>query len=135
MNSPFPRLLRATLIFIALVQFVLGAAFLLAPQAAVHTLGLSATPDWANWLFGQWAARCIGFGIGMLVAARNLAQAAPWIWAMIVVQALDWGVTLKYLLAGAVTLPQVSTAPFVPILFIVLLLIAMPRAARRAQER
>lgn len=131
MVSPYPRLLRATLIFIALVQFMLGAAFLLAPQTMEHTLGLSATPDWANWLFGQMGARFIGFGIGMLVAARSFALAAPWIWTMILVQAIDWIVTLKYLLAGSITLPQVSTAPYFPLLFIALLLVAMPRAAKR----
>lgn len=131
MISRHPRLLRATLIFIALVQFLLGTAFLLAPHAAVHALGLSATPEWANWLFGQMGARFIGFGVGMLVAARNFAQAAPWIWTMIFVQAVDWIVTLKYLLAGSVSLPQVSTAPYFPVLFIMLLLIAMPRTAKQ----
>ncbi len=131
MVTPYPRLLRATLIFIAVVQFILGIMFLFAPREAVQVMGLAVTPDWANWLFGQMGARFIGFGIGMLVAARNIAQAAPWIWTMIFVQAVDWVVTLKYLLAGSVTLPQVSTAPYFPILFIVLLLIAMPRAARQ----
>jgi hypothetical protein len=131
MVTRHPRLLAATLIFIALVQFILGATFLLAPQTAVQAMGLSATPDWSNWLFGQMAARFIGFGIGMLVAARNIAKAAPWIWIMILVQAIDWIVTLKYLLAGSVTLSQVSTAPYFPILFIVLLLISMPRAAKQ----
>ena len=131
MISHHPRLLRATLIFIALVQFLLGAAFLLSPHAAVHALGLSATPEWTNWLFGQMGARFIGFGVGMLVAAWNFAQAAPWIWTMIFVQAADWIVTLKYLLAGSVSLPQVSTAPYFPVLFIVLLLIAMPRTAKK----
>lgn len=134
MTSRYPRLLRATLIFIAVVQFILGAAFLLMPQTAVQTLGLSATPDWANWLFGQMGARFIGFGIGMLVAARNFTQALPWIWAMILVQAMDWIVTLKYLLAGSVTLPQVSTAPYFPLLFIALLLIAMPRTAKQGKR-
>ena len=135
MISRYPRLLRATLIFIALVQFILGAAFLLAPQPTVQALGLSATPDWVNWLFGQMGARFIGFGIGMLIAARNFAQATPWIWSMILVQAIDWIVTLKYLLAGSITLPQVSTAPYFPPLFIALLLIAMPRAAKQGQHQ
>lgn len=130
MGSRYPRLLRATLVFIAVVQFVLGAAFLFAPQSTVQILGLSATPGWANWLFGQMAARFIAFGIGMLVAARDPLRAAPWIWLMILVQAIDWVVTVKYLAAGAVSLSQVSTAPYLPVLFIALLLVAMPRAKR-----
>lgn len=134
MVSRYPRLLRATLIFIAVVQFMLGLLFLLAPREAVHALGLAATPDWTNWLFGQMGVRFIGFGIVMIVAARNIAQATPWIWTMIFIQAVDWIVTLKYLLAGSVTLPQVSTAPFFPLLFIVLLLIAMPRTMKQGQR-
>ncbi len=133
MVTPYPRLLRATLVFIAIVQFVLGAAFLFAPQGAAHAMGLPPVPDWANWMFGEMAARAIGFGAGMLVAARRVAQAGPWIWSMIAVQALDWIVTLKYLLSGSIQLGQVSTAPYLPVVFIVLLLIAMPRSRQGGQ--
>ncbi len=133
MLSPYPRLFRGTLFFIATVQFILGLVLLLAPERFADSLGFAVTPAWANWLFGQMAARAIGFGFGMVVAARHIEQARPWIWAMIVVQALDWLVTLKYLLAGAMSLGQVSTAPYFPILFIVLLLLTMPKTRTAAQ--
>ncbi len=127
MSSRFPRLLAATLWFTAVVQFVLGAAFLAAPEQAAHVLGLSPAPGWANWLFGMMAARFLGFAFGMAVAARNPAGARSWITAMIGIQVIDWIVTLKYLALGAVTLAQLSTASFLPILFVVALAIAMPR--------
>lgn len=129
MESRFPRLLAATLWFIAAVQFVLGAAFLAAPEKAAQLLGLGVAPGWANWLFGMMAARFLGFGFGMGVAARSTSEARSWIAVMIGVQAIDWIVTLKYLALGAVTLSQVSTASFLPIMLVVVLLAAMPRSA------
>ena len=130
MTSRFPKLLRATLWVIAVIQFVLGTAFLAAPEQMANMLGLSVAPGWANWLFGMMAARFLGFGYGMVVAARNPDKARPWIKAMIAIQAIDWLVTLKYLSAGAVTLAQVSTASFLPVVFVVVLIIGLARPAR-----
>lgn len=135
MISRFPRLLAATLWFVAIVQFVLGAAFLAAPEQAAHALGLSPAPGWANWLFGMMAARFLGFAFGMAVAARNPVGARSWIVAMIGIQAIDWIVTLKYLALGAVTLTQVSTASFLPVLFVIGLAIAMPRTVAATGAR
>lgn len=129
MASRFPRLLTATLWFIAAVQFVLGAAFLAAPERTAQLLGVGVAPGWANWFFGMMAARFLGFGFGMGVAARWPSEARSWIAAMIGVQAIDWIVTLKYLALGAVTLSQVSTASFLPVLFVVVLSAAMPKSA------
>jgi len=129
MHSPFPRLLRGTLFLIAIVQFALGIAFVLAPEASAQALGLPPATGWANWLFGQFGARALGFGVGMLVAARHIEQARPWIAGMILVQVIDWLVTLKYLYLGDIALNQVSTAPYFPLLFIALLWVAMPRRA------
>ena len=130
MTSRFPELLRATLWVIAVIQFVLGTAFLAAPEQTANMLGLSVAPGWANWLFGMMAARFLGFGYGMVVAARNPDKARPWIKAMIAIQAIDWLVTLKYLSAGAVTLAQVSTASFLPVVFVVVLIIGLARPAQ-----
>ena len=129
MTSRFPKLLRVTLWFIAVVQFVLGAAFLTAPELAAHSMGLSVAPEWTNWLFGMMAARFLGFGYGMLVAARDSDMARPWIKAMVAIQLIDWLVTLKYLVAGAVTLAQVSTASFLPVVFVAILVMGLPRPA------
>lgn len=125
--SRHPRTLSFTLWFIAIVQFVLGAGFLVAPQGMASALGLAATPGWANWMFGMMAARFLAYGYGMLLAARDPAGSLPWLRSMVVIQLIDWGVTVKYLLAGAVTLAQVNTASFLPLVFVALLLWAWPR--------
>lgn len=121
------KLLSPTLRLIAIVQFVLGLGFALAPEASAHWLGLSPAPGWANWLLGMMAARFLAFGYGMWWAAARPAQARLWIQCMVFVQAVDWLVTLKYLALGVVTLAQVSTASFLPVLFILVLVLGRPR--------
>jgi len=125
-------MLSFTLRFIAVVQFVLGAGFLVAPEGMASLLGLAATPGWANWMFGMMAARFLAFGYGMLVAARDPAGNLSWLRSMVAIQLVDWAVTVKSLLAGAVTLAQVSTASFLPLVFVALLWWCWPRTPRSA---
>jgi hypothetical protein len=128
--SRHPRILSFTLWFIAIIQLVLGAGFLVAPDGMASVLGLAAAPGWANWMFGMMAARFLGYGWGMLMAARDPAGSLPWLRSMVAIQLVDWGVTVKYLLSGAVTLAQVNTASFLPLVFVALLWWAWPRASR-----
>ena len=127
MHSTFQKMLSPTLRFIAVVQLALGLGFALAPEATASWLGLAPAPGWANWLLGMMAARFLAFGYGMWVAAQHPEQARLWIGSMVFVQAVDWLVTVKYLYLGAVTLAQVSTASFLPVLFILVLVLGMPR--------
>ena len=130
--SSHPRALGLTLWFIAIVQLVLGVGFLIAPEGMASALGLAVVPGWANWMFGMMAARFLGYGYGMLVAARAPSPSLPWLRSMVIIQLIDWGVTVKYLMSGAVTLAQVNTASFLPLVFIALLLWAWPRQVREA---
>lgn len=131
MLTVHPRILTLTLRLIAVVQAVLGLAFLAAPETAAHALGLAPAPEWADWLFGMMAARFLGFAFGMWVAADRPAVSRSWLIAMIGIQAIDWAVTLKYLALHAVTLAQVSTAAFLPVLFIAVLVFGFPRSPVR----
>lgn len=130
--SPRPAALRFALRFIAAVQLVLGLGFLVVPEGMATALGLAATPGWSNWMFGMMAARFLGYGYGLLIAARDPAAHLPWLRSMVVIQLIDWAVTVKYLTAGAVTLAQVNTASFLPLVFVGLLWWSWPRAARGA---
>ncbi len=125
--------LKITLYVIAAAQVVLGLLFLLVPGQAADVLGLEpAAPDWVAWLFAMMAARFLGFGFGMAWAARHPDQAASWVDAMIGVQALDWLATVAYLAAGDVTLSQVTTASFLPVVFVVALVRYHPRRLQLA---
>ncbi len=76
-TSPAPdrtssgRALRVTLYTIAAFQLVLGAAFLVSPRGTAGSFGLPAAPGWTGWLFAMMAARFLGYGWGMIVAART----------------------------------------------------------------
>ncbi len=105
----------------------------MAPEASAALLGLALAPGWANWLLGMMAARFMAFCYGMWMAARHPAQARLWIGSIVFVQAVDRLVTVKYLALGAVTLAQVSTASFLPLVFITILWLGMPNADHASQ--
>ena len=92
-GSPTPTaakpLLRITLYVIAVFQFVLGAAFLANPAGTARLLGLPPAPGWTGWLFAMMAVRFLGYGVGMLAAARDPRRHLLWIDTMIAIQAVD----------------------------------------------
>lgn len=122
--KPFRFVLR----LIAIVQCSLGTSFLLAPGPTARLLGLTPdAPGWTNWLFAMMAARFLGYGYGMWRASQQPEAALSWIDSMVGVQAMDWIGTVVYLLRGEVTLRQVTTASFLPLVFIGALLWWHPR--------
>lgn len=114
------RILKRTLIVIGIVQVLLGVVLLI-PGLMAAAVDLPEAPDWVDWLLAMFGARALGFGAGMFVAARDPGQHGAWIMTMIGVQAIDWIATISYLMTGAVTLSQVTTAAFLPVVFIALL--------------
>ncbi len=118
-------ILKRTLIVIGVVQVVLGIGFVV-PGLFQQVIGLEEAPAWVDWLFVMFGARALGFGFGMFVAARAPERNLPWIRAMIGIQGIDWVGTLAYLATGAVTLAQVTTAAFLPVVFVVILVRHMP---------
>ena len=114
------RILKPTLVIIGVVQLVLGIVFLV-PGLFASTMGLEEPPDWVNWQFAMLGARFLGFAFGMFLASRDPRRHLAWIQAMIGIQAIDWVGTMAYLTTGAVTITQVTTAAFLPLVFIVIL--------------
>ena len=129
------RPLQVTLVVIATFQVLLGACFLVAPTGTAQLLGLPAAPGWTSWLFAMMAARFLGYGWGMVVAARDPIGQRSWIDTMTVVQAIDWLATVGYLAAGDVGLRNVTTAAVAPLVFVSVLLWFRPRLAAAAEDR
>lgn len=121
--------LRVTLGVIAAFQIGFGALFLFAPAVYPAAVGLDAVPAWAPWMFAMFSARAFGFGVGMILAMRDPLRYRSWIAVMVGVQAIDWIVTMGAVVQGALTVAQVSTAGFMPVIFIVVLILAFPRTA------
>ena len=132
-NRP-SRLTRGTIILIAVVQIILGGVFIFAPDTFASLEGLPTAPAWTAWIFGMFGARSLAFGAGMLWALTDLRRNASWLVTMIGVQMVDWLATLWALQAGKVTLMQVSTAPFLPVLFILVLALELRRQTRTADQ-
>lgn len=126
--------LRLTVAAIAIAQVGLGLGYLLAPSAFNGLLGLSTAPAWTAWPFAMLGARFLALGFGMLLVLRDPVANRGWIQAMIAVQALDWGGTMGALLSGSVTLGQVATAPFLPVVFVAGLVLGYPRAESRERR-
>lgn len=129
------RPLKLTLAVIGTFQLVIGLLFLIAPARAAAALDLTpVAPGWVNWLFAMMAARFLGYAYGMLVAARHPERATAWIDTMIVIQAIDWIATIAHLVTGDVTLRQVTTASFMPALFVGALIWFHPRRHSTVDE-
>lgn len=125
-----PTFSRTVIILIALVQLILGIVFIAAPQTFSVQLGLAPAPGWADWMFAQFGARALGFAYGMWLVLLDARKHVAWIKAMIGVQVIDWIGTVLALLSGKVTLAQVATAPFFPVLFVVVLALELRRQSR-----
>jgi hypothetical protein len=128
------RVLKGTALFIALVQLVLGFAYTFAPAAFNAALGLSGAPDWTGWPFGMMGARFIAFGFGMVLVFLNPMGNRSWVQAMIGVQTIDWLATMYYVGTGVVTLNQVASASFLPVLFIIALVVFYPRQNAKGEQ-
>jgi len=122
-------ILRITLGVIATFQAGFGILFLVAPAAYPNLVGLDPVPAWAPWILALFSARALGVVAGMVFAIRDPYRYRSWIAVMIGVQAIDWIVTMVLVLHGTLTLAQVSTASFMPIVFIVALALTFPRRA------
>ncbi|MWC29168.1 hypothetical protein [Paenibacillus sp. MMS18-CY102] len=127
--------LKGTALFIGIVQIVLGMGYLFAPQAFHASVGLENLPDWAGWPMAMSGARFLLFGFGMILVFRNPLGNRSWVQAMIGVQLIDWIATIYYVATGVVTLSQVTTAAYLPILFIVMLLATHPRVRPEYAQR
>ena len=123
-------ILKFTLYFIGVVQIGLGLTFLLTPKMYPQMVNLTQAPDWVSWMLVFTSARMIGFGIGMFIAAQDPIRHKLWIQIMIGLQTMDWVGTVFYIFSGVVTIVQVSTASFLPIIFLVLLAYSYPRSVQ-----
>jgi hypothetical protein len=124
-----PLLRRYTLGFIGIVQLILGLVFIFFPNQFASMLGLPPMPAWGLWLLCMFGARAFAFAYGMFIAMSNPTKHTAWIRGMIMVQAIDWLATLYFLMNGSLTLMQVSTASFLPIIFILILFLTYPGEA------
>lgn len=120
--------LQYLLILIGIVQFVLGALFLFAPQAIMGMMGYTVPPADSGYMFGMLAARFIAFGLGMFWCARAPEQNLFWINNMILIQIIDLAVGIYYTTTGVVDISSSAFPMFNATLFIILLTLWRPKS-------
>lgn len=120
--------LQGLLILIGIVQLVLGALFLLAPQMLMGWMGLTVPAADAGYILGMLAARFIAYGLGMFWSARAPEQNLFWINNMILVQVIDLAAGVYYTAAGVVDISSTAFPMFNAALFIILLWLWRPKA-------
>jgi hypothetical protein len=115
------------------VQLFFGVLFTFAPGSAGRLLGLEPTaPAWAQWLFVMMGARFLGYGVGMLLAARDPKANQSWLNTMIGIQVIDFVATAGFVAAGDLPLAHVASAIILPLVFVTGLLWWHPRRLRAA---
>src|ERR1700733_5327067 len=123
------RVMRAALITIGIIQILVGATLLVRPATLQTLLHLQpAAPAWVNYILAMSAARIIGYGVGMFVAAGAPWRHRDWINTMIAIQAVDFIATAAYLANGVLQLGHVAAGLLLPWLWIAVLRWAPPRA-------
>ncbi|OBH29006.1 hypothetical protein A5692_21900 [Mycobacterium sp. E342] len=116
------RFLRASMIVVGIIQLGIGAMYLAAPAAVVVMLGVApGAPPWVNFVLATAGARFIGYGIGMVAAARSPGRHHLWIDTMIAIQLIDVIATLFYLANGTLPREHHELAVALPLLWVVLL--------------
>ena len=125
--------LQILLIYIGVVQLVLGVLFLFAPQAIMGWMGLTVPAADAGFILGMLAARFIAYGLGMFWVARAPQENLFWINNMILIQAIDLAVGVYYTATGVIDITSSALAMFNATLFIILLLLWRPKSNRSPQ--
>jgi hypothetical protein len=124
--------LKYLLWVIAISQLVLGALTLLVPGPFFDWMGLTVPAEDNRYMLGMLAARFIAYGAGFVALARQELPDPLWIRLMVLIQAIDFGVGLYYLLTGVIG-PEVVAFPMVnAVVFGGLLWLWMPRRAMHA---
>ena len=122
--------LRVTALITGLFQIIGGLGYLLAPAAVNSIYGLTVSPAGTTYPFLLIGGRFLALGFGSMLVVRDPWANRGWIQAIIAVQALDGIVTVSGTLAGTMALGQGTPAPFMPLLWVVLLLVGYPRGDR-----
>ena len=122
--------LKVLLHLIGIVQLVLGAFYLFLPLQFLSMQGLSIPGADNAYPLGMLAARFLAYGIGMLIIANAPEENLFWINNMILIQAVDLAVGIFYTAMGTVSLAHSGFPMFNATLFIILLTLWRPKAAR-----
>ncbi len=104
---------------IGVVQLVLGAFYLFAPQFFIAWQGLSEIGADIGYPLAMLAARFIVYGLGMFVIATDPVRYRIWADGMILIQVIDLAAGVFYTATGVVSIAHSGFPMFNAALFII----------------
>ena len=88
------RALKVTLIVAAIVGFIFGVMFLIAPDQTGALFNFPEFPKEVRYIAGLLGAAYVAFSVGFVLAARDPARHRSWVQAGLVVYALSLVMTI-----------------------------------------
>ena len=126
--------LRVLLWIVALSQLVLGTFTLLFPTQFFVLMGLTAPPADNKYMLGMLSARFIAYGLAFVALARAEIPDPRWIRNMVLIQLIDFGAGLYYVLTGVIGFGIAGFPMFNAALFATLLWLWQPNASSNRGE-
>ena len=111
---------RIALRVIAVLQIMLGLAYLLLPMLFLKQMGHQVPPPDLAYPLGMLAARFLAYGLGFWIASRDPEKNRLWIRLMALIQAIDLLLGLFYSVNGTIAW-RLSAFPMFNALWIMLL--------------
>ena len=76
---------------VAIIQIILGLAYLFVPDLLLKTVAHSIPPQDIHYPLAMLAARFLAYGAGLWIAADHIVENRMWIRLMAVIQLIDLG--------------------------------------------
>lgn len=120
---------RIALRVVAVIQIVLGLAYVLAPDVLLAQMGHSVPPPDLHYPLGMLAARFLAYGAGLWIVSAAPEKHVLWIRLMALIQLIDLSVGAFYTFRGVVPV-SLSAFPMFNAVWIGLILVLWkPRTA------
>lgn len=97
---------------VGLIQIVLGLLYLFAPAFILGAMGHTIPQSDIFYPLGMLSSRFIAYGLAFIYISSQAMKHKPWIYFMILIQAIDLAVGIFYTLTGVITLELSGFAMF-----------------------
>ncbi len=109
------------------IQIVLGVLYLFSPDYMLSSMGHSIPEADIRYPLAMLASRFIAYGLAFIYISGNPVRHRPWLYFMVLIQAIDLGAGIFYTSTGVVDI-ALSGFPMFNALWIgILLLLWAPR--------
>ncbi len=121
------RALKVTLIVAAIVGFINGGMFLIAPDQTGALFNFPEFPQELRYIVSGLGGMWVAFSVGFVLAARDPVRRRTWVQVGLISWSLSLTTTIYYLLRGTISW-DIATVPFIiQLVFVIALTVLYPR--------